>query len=243
MRLHAIRAVLLLAALTACGRKDGPTSPTQFHEVRGIVRSAATNEPLGEVNVSLVSGAGMGLAAKTASDGRYVISGVPGGESRIQFEKPGFVTQDWTLTIPASEQNVALAPVVAENPFETVIPTTTLAAGGAMVFPATPAVERGTLKFQLITSRSPIRKDLYLFAREEDARACALIPEGSRGSGSAFGPACTQFTGWTWGTMTGNPPDVRLSRSPAGIWWGVIKNTDPSQVAYAVSGKTVWVPD
>jgi hypothetical protein len=67
--------------------------------VQGFVRDAGSGEPIAGANVILV---GSGRSAVTDADGRYVITGVVGGESRIGARRLGFSPLEVDLSIPPS---------------------------------------------------------------------------------------------------------------------------------------------
>ena len=74
-----------------------PTMNTTVSEVRGIVRDAATGEPLPFVNVVLRTADGTTLnGASTNFDGYYALA-VPPGARRIQFTFLGYMEQEQEL--------------------------------------------------------------------------------------------------------------------------------------------------
>ena len=71
------------------GSDDAPAPAGPLVTVHGVVKNAATGEPLPRVLVSIESEDGKGVL--TDGDGRFEISGVPAGDTvPIDLEKPGF---------------------------------------------------------------------------------------------------------------------------------------------------------
>lgn len=94
---HAIRACIALAVLisTATGAaQDVEQDPAPLHSagalvtVHGVVRNAATGEPLPRALVRIEGDAATG--ALTDGDGRFEISGLPAGPQIFEVLKPGF---------------------------------------------------------------------------------------------------------------------------------------------------------
>lgn len=106
--IRAVRATFIalvsLAGLQARAQQDEPAIPDVTHDVpaenspppdpstlvtvHGIVRNAATGEPLPRALVQI--GGGSGQAALTDGDGRFEIPGVPPGPNVFQLTRPGF---------------------------------------------------------------------------------------------------------------------------------------------------------
>jgi hypothetical protein len=88
-----------------------PTMNTTVSEVRGIVRDAATGEPLPFVTVTLRTADGSALnGANTNFDGYYAMA-VPPGARRIQFNFVGYVAQEQALTNTTMNAELKQSPV------------------------------------------------------------------------------------------------------------------------------------
>lgn len=247
MRKSATFVALLGIISVACGGGSSPTSPSSNNSsLVGTIKSSVGDLPVVGASASVMTGPKAGTSAVTDTNGRYEISDLPTGDVTVRFSKEGFRTVDEVVSLPASPRTTVLSvsePVVV-NDLEYPIPTTVLQFGEGVVFQATSLVTRsGALNFAVVSSRPGVRVDIYVFADEASARVCKDTPEGSRGQGSVFEKACPGG-GWVTTVLLSNTPSIRLAAFPQGaIRWGVIKNTDPLRVPYAVSGKTVFVPD
>jgi hypothetical protein len=76
-----------------------PSAPSALVPLHGVVRNAATGEPLPRALVQIEGDADTG--ALTGGDGRFEISAVPAGPQVIQVRKPGF------LDTPAADGSLA----------------------------------------------------------------------------------------------------------------------------------------
>jgi hypothetical protein len=106
--------MLALAARHARAQQDEPPMPVITHDlpventpppdpstlvtVHGIVRNAASGEPLPRALVQI--GGASGEAALTDGDGRFEIGGVPPGPNVFQLTRPGFHD-----TVPGQERS------------------------------------------------------------------------------------------------------------------------------------------
>ncbi len=81
-----------VAALFAAG----PAGAQQAGTVSGIVRNAATNEPLASAQVSIQ---GTGYGTLTQPNGRFIIANVPSGQRTVRVDLIGFATKTQTVTV------------------------------------------------------------------------------------------------------------------------------------------------
>ncbi|MBX6362933.1 MAG: SusC/RagA family TonB-linked outer membrane protein [Gemmatimonadetes bacterium] len=84
----------LVAALLAAI----PAGAQQTGTVTGVVKNAATGEPLPSAQVSIQ---GTGYGSLTQADGRYTITNVPAGQRTVRVDVIGFATKTQTVNVPA----------------------------------------------------------------------------------------------------------------------------------------------
>ncbi len=92
IRAAAILAVLLLAGfLPGCEGEDGPAGPSLTGQLIGYayLYDLAAVRATDQSGITVVA-EGTSVTATTASDGRWVLSGLPTGTYTIAFSKPGY---------------------------------------------------------------------------------------------------------------------------------------------------------
>ncbi len=93
-RSRGLWAGFVAAALFAAG----PAGAQQAGTVSGIVRNAATNEPLASAQVSIQ---GTGYGTLTQPNGRFIIANVPAGQRTVRVDLIGFATKTQTVAVTA----------------------------------------------------------------------------------------------------------------------------------------------
>ena len=93
-RSRGLWAGFVAAALFAAG----PAAAQQTGTVAGIVRNAATNDPLASAQVSIQ---GTGYGTLTQPNGRFVIANVPAGQRAVRVDLIGYATKTQAVTVTA----------------------------------------------------------------------------------------------------------------------------------------------
>ena len=92
----------LVAFASATERVAAPASSSALTEgaVQGMVRDAATGQPLGAVQISLP---GLNLGTLSSADGSFDLTGIPAGSHRIRAELIGYRALEETVEVAPSE--------------------------------------------------------------------------------------------------------------------------------------------
>jgi len=85
--------IVVVSAFTGCKGPEGPAGPALTGDIIGYVVMIDNNDNYLQDNSSVtVSIEGTNISASTASDGRFILSGVSTGTYTIAFSKTGFGT-------------------------------------------------------------------------------------------------------------------------------------------------------
>jgi hypothetical protein len=94
-----VRAILVAAVAFALSASARPLAAQQG-TIRGRVTDAASQRPVGDVQVIIV---GSSLGALTGPNGEYTIVNAPAGQHTIRARRLGFTLLDKTVTVSAGQ--------------------------------------------------------------------------------------------------------------------------------------------
>jgi carboxypeptidase family protein len=177
-------AIILLAGtfpLTAAGQQTGPTGQpaavaTGTAQIRGIVKNASDEKPLGRARVMAVADAlPEPRVAISGSDGKYAITDLPAGSYTVTVTRTGYASQAWgqarTLTgtpivLAAAQQaaNIDFPLVAGRSITGRILDEDGSPLAGAVVDALVAKTEGGALTlFSVVSTQTDDRGEFRLF--------------------------------------------------------------------------------